>query len=323
MAPDSHTTFDPLTYYATHSPMTDPREHADLLIDLPATVPDLCRVVQGSLLNVFAPRLYGATLTAARRQEVHLSPLTAMLARLRALDPRPLVVPRRAGQRLVGNCRHFTLLLCALVRQHGLPARARCGFATYLERDRKQYVDHWVCEVWDAARARWAAVDAELDPLMVARLRLTFDPYDVPPDQFVRAGRAWQLCRQEGADPQRFGIHDLRGLWFIRNNLLRDLAALNKLEALPWDKWGLMYKLEVDMTPEEWQLLDDVAALTLAGDPAFPAVRAIYAGNPRLAAPASWRPWEMTPDPRAGLTPRRAPDLGVTAVVRRGRRVRR
>ena len=63
---------------------------------------------------------------------------------------------------------------------------------------------------------------------------------DVPRDQFLVAGDAWQLCRAGKADPMDFGILDLFGWWMIAGNVVRDLAALNNREMLPWDCWGPM-----------------------------------------------------------------------------------
>jgi hypothetical protein len=31
---------------------------------------------------------------------------------------------------------------------------------------------------------------------------------------------------------------DLRGLWFIAGNVVREVAALDKMEMLPWDQMG-------------------------------------------------------------------------------------
>jgi hypothetical protein len=107
---------------------------------------------------------------------------------------------------------------------------------------------------------------------------------DVPADQFLVAGRAWDLALS-GTDPARFGIHDMRGRYFIRGNLLRDLAALNRLELLPWDGWGLMLRLgqEDACDPADQALLDRVAALTQAGDD-LEGLRELYA-HPELRVP--------------------------------------
>jgi hypothetical protein len=32
----------------------------------------------------------------------------------------------------------------------------------------------------------------------------------------------------------------MHGLWFSAGNLVRDIAALNNRETLPWDFWGAM-----------------------------------------------------------------------------------
>jgi hypothetical protein len=67
----------------------------------------------------------------------------------------------------------------------------------------------------------------------------------------------------------------MHGLWFVRGNLVRDLAALNKMELLPWDGWGLIEREDDHLAGEELQILDEVAALT-AEQMNFPAVRESY-----------------------------------------------
>jgi hypothetical protein len=149
------------------------------------------------------------------------------------------------------------------LRARGVPSRPRCGFADWFEPG--QFTDHWVCEVWDPERSAWRLVDAQLDAEQREACKIDFDPLDVPRDRFLFAGRAWQRCRHEGANPTDFGILDLRGLWFVRGNLVRDLAALAKRELLPWDGWGLMADAH-ESDERELALLDRVATLTLAGD---------------------------------------------------------
>ena len=94
-------------------------------------------------------------------------------------------------------------------------------------------------------------------------------------------------CRTRGADPSNFGLAhvQLKGLWFIAGNVLRDLASLNRMEMLPWDVWGAMDMNDDALTGEKKALIDRVAALTLAGDEAFGDVRAIYESNERLRVP--------------------------------------
>jgi hypothetical protein len=128
-------------------------------------------------------------------------------------------------------------------------------------------------------------VDAQLDAFQREALGITFDPYDVPPDQFLPGGKAWQLCRAGQADPDSFGISEMHGLWFVRGDLMRDLASLNKVELLPWDGWGLVEKRDDDLAPDDMALLDRIAELTLADNRAFTLMRLLYQGDARLRVP--------------------------------------
>ena len=142
---------EPLAFYAQPGPLTDPGPHAVLFDRLPTDVPALVEIVHNVLLHVFWIERHGLHLPEARQAEVSLRAVADMLSRLQAISPGPLTAPRAPEERLIGNCRHFATLLSALLRDQGLPARARCGFATYLNPG--TYEDHWLCEYWDAATA--------------------------------------------------------------------------------------------------------------------------------------------------------------------------
>ncbi len=197
---------DLLDYYVQASPMTDPQDQAYLLADLPADIPSLVKVVQGVIVHIFWADRYGLHLSDERKQEVNLRFIPKILTRINELDPQPLTVARPLDRKLVGNCRDYSTLLCAILRQQGVAARARCGFGAYFMPG--HYEDHWVCEYWNAAQRRWIMVDAQLDPLQCDVLNIPFDPLDVPRDQFITGGRAWQMCRSGQADPDRFGIFE-------------------------------------------------------------------------------------------------------------------
>ncbi len=273
-----------LEYYARQSIITDPKGEASLFERLPTDIPSLCKVVQGLLIHIFWAERYGEQLSDERRQQVQLRHVARTLARIRELDNRPLTLARPLDKKLVGNCRDFTTLLCAMLRHQGVPARARCGFGVYFEPD--HYEDHWVVEYWNVEAQRWVSVDAQLDEFQRKALGTAFDPCDVPRDQFLPGGRAWQLCRAGQADPDHFGILDMHGLWFVQSDFVRDVASLNKVELLPWDCWGLG-----DVGPdgvasaEDAVLLDRVAPLTLAGNEAFAELRSIYESDARLRVP--------------------------------------
>jgi len=269
-----------LAFYRRHGPVTEPGAYAEAFDDLPDAVPGLVRVVQGLLVHVFWAERYGLHLSPEREAEVGLRRVEAQLERIRALDPRPLAEARPLETRLVGNCRDYATLLCAMLRAHGIPARARCGFGAYFWPER--YEDHWVSEYWSAAQERWVLVDAQLDAFQQETLRTSFNPLDVPRDQFIVAGQAWLACREDRCDPQAYGIHDMHGMWFIRGNVVRDFLSLNKIELLPWDDWGPMASTEAEALSRNVSLIDRLARLGLAGDELFLALRATYENERRL-----------------------------------------
>lgn len=279
-----------LDFYAEPAAMTSGGAHAAMFDALPSDVGELVRIVQGlGVYDVVAADFYGSAIPDGRRREIHIRPIEKMLDRLLALDDRPLPVARPVDKRLAGRCRHFTLFLVAMLRAQGVPARARCGFGAYFNPG--SFEDHWVGEYWDAAEARWMLVDAQLDAVWRAELKIDFDPLDVPRDRFVVAGDAWTRCRAGQANPSTFGITfaDLRGLWFVAGDVLRDLAALNKVEMLPWDVWGAMPAPDRPLQPADLQLFDRLAALTREPDAAFAELRAFYEGDGGPRVPATVR----------------------------------
>ena len=89
------------------------------------------------------------------------------------------------------------------------------------------------------------------------------------------------MCRSGEQDPDKFDIFDMHGLGFVRGNLVRDLASLNKIELLPWDCWGVILNERID-NPDDLSMLDEIAALTANDVPEFETVRTRYESDPHL-----------------------------------------
>ena len=245
---------EPATYSA-------PGRRADLFKDLPRGPQALASVVQGLLMHEHVSPAYGLELSADQHAQAHVRSVEGMLEGIANHDPRPLTTARAPGERHVGVCRHFTLMHVAMLRDQGVPARARCGFGAYFEKG--MFVDHWVTEYWNDLEDRWVLVDSQLDHRQCELFGISFDPLDVPRDQFLVAGDAWARCRWAKADPQTFGILDMHGLWFIASNVIRDVAALNNREMLPWDTWGGMTMNDAEL---DLAFIDRLAAMTLEPD---------------------------------------------------------
>ena len=90
------------------------------------------------------------------------------------------------------------------------------------------------------------------------------------------------MCRSGQADAARFGIFDLNGIDFVKGDFIRDVAALNKVELLPWDCWGLILTEYATLPPDDLSMLDQLADLTYRDVPDFAAVRQLYESDPRL-----------------------------------------
>ncbi|BFU47132.1 transglutaminase-like domain-containing protein [Krasilnikovia sp. MM14-A1004] len=243
--------------------MTAAGPYAALFEGLPTDVGELTRVAQGLLIHEFLAGEYGVTLTDEDRATVHVRPVRDLLAAVVARDDRPLTQTRPPADRVASNCRGFSVLMTAMLRAQGVAARARCGFGGYFPTD--YWEDHWVCEYFDADQGRWVLVDAQLDDVQRKLFGIDFDPLDTPRDRFLVAGDAWVRCRSGADDPDRFGLSGLHeaGYWWIAGNLMRDLAALDDLELLPWDMWGAMPKPYGDV---DEALFDRVAGATRGPD---------------------------------------------------------
>jgi hypothetical protein len=268
-----------LAYFTKQGSMSDPGAYISLFEDLPTSVSDLVKLVQGVTVHVFWTERYGLNVPPERMGELQLRSMEKRLARTMELDARPLTEPRPIDKKLLGNCRDHSLLLTAMLRHRGVPARARCGFGSYFMPN--HFEDHWVVEYWNDEQSRWVLVDAQLDELQREVLKINFDPLDVPRDQFIVGGKAWQMCRSSEQDPGKFGIFDMNGLGFVRGNLVRDVASLNKMELLPWDCWGAILAEQLD-DPADLAMLDQVASLSAEDVPDFETLRACYESDPRL-----------------------------------------
>lgn len=268
-----------LDYFAQQGRISDPGAHVSLYKNLPAAVEDLVKLVQGVTIHVFWTERYGFKAPIERMPEVQLRWMEKRLARTLELDARPLLEARPIEKKLLGNCRDHSLLLVSMLRHQGIPARARCGFGAYFLPD--HFEDHWVVEYWNQEQGRWVLVDAQLDELQRAVLKIDFDVLDVPRDQFIVGGKAWQMCRSGEQDADKFGIFDMHGLGFVRGNLIRDVASLNKMELLPWDCWGVILNESLN-DPDDLAALDEAASLSAADVPDFDALRTLYESDSRF-----------------------------------------
>jgi hypothetical protein len=273
--------------YATPGPFTafDGIDGIDVsLLGTPDGDPvAICRPVQALVIQPTDTEALG--LAAARLAEKDIRPVSELVRRLLDLDPAPLAVPRAPENRVVGTCRHYAVISCALLRRAGIAARVRCGFATYFQAG--QALDHWITEYRLAdpegsGSQCWVRIDSEvLDGSVIPR------PHDLAPEDFLSGGEAWGAYRRGEVDPATFGVFGTAnwGAAEIRGNAVKDLAALNKVEVLPWDEWGRMTDAYAGHTGADYDdLLDTLARVCADDEPA--AVAALYAHEDLTVPPA-------------------------------------
>jgi len=235
------------------------RSQAPVVRELDPDPVRLCRAAQGLVIPADLAR--GAGVAAERDAERNIRPVNDILTGILELNDAPLDTPRTLPERIVGTCRHFSVLSVALLRAHRYPARSRCGFASYFKPGK--HLDHWVTEYHDGNR--WIRIDSE-----ILGFPFVDDPADLGQGLFLSGGEAWTACRSGQNDPSSFGVDGVDHAWGIgevRGNNIRDLAALNKIEMLPWDEWGRMdasYKGETG--PDFDLLMDPVAEATNSDD---------------------------------------------------------
>ncbi len=311
---------DVLAYYSEPGVITSLEKHKAFTEWLIADPGVIYQVVQGLIVHDGWVTIYGQDYIKSHDYPQKTAYMADLLDKALELDGSNLAIPRHPRDRVIACCREFATLMCALLRAKGIPARSRCGFAVYFGWN-EIYDDHWICEYWNGAQ--WIMADSQYDPFqqsmtlywlktagrdleqILQRVK-QFNPRNLKPDEFITAGQAWKLCRDGKANPENFGIgcpirpewgiDSLYGLWFVRGQLLRDFAALNKVETVPylvrickgldWKPWRLMALKDDELTKKDLSLLDDIAALTTNTDVNHSKIQEAYTMNRDLGVPA-------------------------------------
>lgn len=272
-----------LSYYTIHSKYSDPGSFAKFFNDLPSDVTAIASVVHGLVIHQDATNsLYHFELSKDRELEANTRYIEQILEIIIKRNDSPLSITREPNSRFVGSCRDFALLTCSILRAKGIPARLRCGFATYFHDD--WFPDHWVCEYWDLSSKAWRLVDSELGEEEKDYYHVDFDHINISRENFLVAGKVWLGAKNDQYNPDIYGVKaiNIKGLWFIRADVYRDLASLNKIELLPWDYTKYYDQRISELSEIDLLLTDQIANIISQEDVNFTKTQQLYRDNPKL-----------------------------------------
>ncbi|TCJ97178.1 transglutaminase domain-containing protein [Nocardia alba] len=264
--------------YSSPGPLTSLHGvHLEAVEPIPTGIIDICGLAAGLVIQPNDAQALG--LPDERFPQNQIRPVGELVDAILSLDSRPLTVRREPNHRVIGTCRHFAVISCALLRHRGIASRVRCGFATYFQPGKG--LDHWITEYWNDVEHRWVRIDSEILGQSILK-----HPEDLRAEEFLSGGEAWTAFREGRIDAATFGVHGTAnwGPAEIRGNAIKDLAALNKVETLPWDEWGRMTASYNGETGADYDSLLDTIAVTAAGDDLH-AIAELYA-HEELRVPA-------------------------------------
>ncbi|SDS46067.1 transglutaminase-like domain-containing protein [Microlunatus soli] len=253
--------YDP-RQWAVHTAYSDPGPYADLLLAVPAQIEKLSAVARNLIIHY---RASGLKLPEETRDDIDARWIAAILDLDQQRHPQPLDVERDPISKVQGCCRDHSLFSVAVLRQHGVPARLRYGFAHYFHQD--YGADHVIVEIWLSEEMRWLRFDPEVGEPME---RLT-TPQDIPhgPDApFTTAAECWLAYRAGTIDPRTYGAGPgvgVGGAWYMQGAVFYDAAFRAGHELLVWDTWPGMSSPD-GVTTAEARLADELSALIVAAD---------------------------------------------------------
>jgi len=266
-------------YYSQQSVMTHPGHHQHWFNELPNDPASLCEITRGVVKHFLDVEPFNRIPPITRLFELDLRYVDKMIEQLLKLNQQQL---KDINTKIMGSCRDFSLLVCAMLRHKKIPARLRFGFSTF--HIPGFHHDQVLVEYWDATQNKWCLADPRINQEFIKKYKLDHGTHshDIPRDVFMTGGQAWQLCRSKEKNANQFGTglkNRFTGWTYIRNKLIQDLAALNKMELLSWDCWGIMLEDRSDDFMnhlERVELLDYIAALTASLEIDIEKINTVY-----------------------------------------------
>ena len=152
----------------------------------------------------------------------------AMTAELFRLDERGFRADRNVEHKLVVTCRYVSVLMSAILKAKGIPARCRAGFAPYFKEGVS--MDHWINQYYSEKEKRWITFDADG---FYEENGMPLSQYDMPESSFDWVAEAYLSVRSGKTDGKQYVYADNLGtcsLPALIRYLIYDFHALMNQE---------------------------------------------------------------------------------------------
>lgn len=260
-----------LEHYKNTGTFTYAGAYGDYFRSLPDEIPVLGRLVCGQVIhrvtlaegntNANQGLLYGDMNRypwyRMRCEDDIFLTAPALTAELFRLDGRGFVKDRRVEDKIVVTCRYVSVLMSAILKAKGIPARCRAGFAPYFQKGVS--MDHWINQYYSEKEGRWITFDADG---FYEEGGMPLSQYDIPQGSFDWVAEAYLAVRSGKTDGKQYLFADragTRSLPALIRYLIYDFHALMNHELtytfLPAYLDGRLDRL----TEEELRKLDQLA----------------------------------------------------------------
>lgn len=253
---------DTLSYFASQSPITDPGKYGDVIAAMPKDAAALCAAIQGLCLNYKVWYTYKVGTEQMLQSNDHY--VSDIIKNILNKCKAPLTEARAEDhERLYTSTADCVSLFCSVARANGIPTRKRVGYKVG-----DTYIGYDIAEYWNGTAWEQADAAGRLDGC-----------------KFVSAAEAWQAWKKGELDADLVHCDPSCGVEALRAGVMLDLAAVNKMEMLNWDRYGWM------LTPVKYQskraaaVLNEVAELLLDVDANIEALQAVYTREEGLEVP--------------------------------------
>lgn len=270
-----------LEHYKKTGTYTYAGAYGDYFRSLPEDVPALGKLVCGQVIhrvtlkegntNANSTFLYGDMdrypWYRMRCEDDILLTAPALTAELFRLDERGFVKDRKTEDKIVVTCRYVSVLMSAILKAKGIPARSRAGFAPYFKEGIS--MDHWINQYYSEKEKRWITFDADG---FYEEGGMELSQYDMEEENFDWVAKAYLAVRRKETDGRQYLYADGLGTCSIPalvRYLVYDFHALMNQELTYTILPAFMEGRLGELSETELQELDYLAELLLEPDKNF------------------------------------------------------